>query len=264
MAHSDAPGLLSRRSTLAGSTSLALHGGLLALAVVFAGARVVDAPRRIALTTIEVVSPAPRPPAPEPTPVAAVAAPSPVVPAARPSRAVPAPRRAAAAIEALDLQVSYDDPSNFARRPTDAPDDDHGAAGGIDGGRGIGADSRRQLQDSLASVVIPVPPAVSLARPARALHDYHQLRLQSVRRFAGMTIKLLLTIDARGRVSDVRLVDGVDWQVDRRVIELARRFEFDPALDPEGAPVSGTSKWNIQIIDDDHGQTRNAFERGYF
>jgi outer membrane biosynthesis protein TonB len=266
MAHSDAPGLLSRRSTLAGSTSLALHAGLVALAVVYAGARVVDAPRRIALTTIEVVSPAPRTPTPEPepTPVVPAAAPSPVVPAARPSRAVPAPRRAAAAARALDLQVSYDDPSNFAGRPTDAPDDDHGAAGGIDGGRGIGADSRRQLQDSLASVVIPVPPAVSLARPARALHDYHRLRLHSVRRFAGMTIKLVLTIDARGRVSDVGLVEGVDWQLDRRVIELARRFEFDPARDADGAPVSGTSKWNIQIIDDDDGKTRNAFERGYF
>ncbi|HEX3758420.1 MAG TPA: hypothetical protein VHW23_06920 [Kofleriaceae bacterium] len=216
MAHPDAA-LLSRRSTLAGSVSLALHAGLIALAVGLVGARVVDAPRQIALTMVEVVSPAPRPPAPEPTPAAAVAAvPTPVVPAVRPSRAVAAPRRAATATEALDLQVSYDDPNNFAGRPTDAPDDDHGAAGGLDGGRGIGAASRRQLEDSLASVAIPVPTAVSLARPPRPLHNYHQLRLQSVRRFAGMTVKLLLSIDARGRVSDVGLIQGVESQLDRR------------------------------------------------
>jgi len=263
MVHLD--GLLSHRSTLAGSASVALHVGLVALAVGLAGARVIDAPRQIALTMVEVIAPAPRPPAPEPPPPeAVVAAPSPEVPAVRPSRAVPAPRRAATATEALDLRVSYDDPSNFVARPTDAPDDDHGATGGIDGGRGIGADSRRQLQDSLAGVQIPAPPVVSLARPPRPLHNYHQLRLHSVRRFAGMTVKLMLRIDARGRVSGVDLVEGVDWQLDRRVIELARRFEFEPALDPEGAPVSGTSKWNIQIIDDDHGQLRNAFERGYF
>lgn len=264
MADPDTARLRSRRSTLAGSTSLALHAGLVALALLFAGARVVDVPRQIALTMVEVVAPAPRPAEPEP-PVAAVAvAPSPVVPAARPSRAVPAPRRAATATEALDLQVSYDDPSNFAGRPTDAPDDDHGAAGGIDGGHGIGADSRRQLQDSLAGVVIPVPPAVSLARPPRPRHNYHQLRLHSVRRFAGMTVKLRLSIDAHGRVSDVELVEGVDGQLDRRIVDLARRFEFEPALDAEGAPVPGMSKWDIQIIDDDKGQLRNAFERGYF
>jgi len=29
-------------------------------------------------------------------------------------------------------------------------------------------------------------------------------------------------------------------------------------------PVRGTSRWDIEIIDEDHGQLRNAMERGYY
>jgi len=253
-------GLLSRRSTLAGSVSLVLHGGLLGLAVALVGARVVPDPRRIALTTVEIVSPAPVPPTSQPDPPAAALSPAPRA-VARPHRAAP-PQPRAASVEDLDLKVSYRARDNFAAKPgTEAPSE--GEPGGIDVRR-IGADSRRQLEDSLAHVDIPVPRRVSLARPPREKHNYHQLRLPSVRRFAALHIKLVLTIDARGRVSDVELVQGVDGELDLRVCRLARHFEFEPALDDDGAPAPGTSRWDIEIIDDDHGQLRNAMERGYY
>jgi len=79
-----------------------------------------------------------------------------------------------------------------------------------------------------------------------------------------MHLKLVLTIDTRGRVSQVELVQGIDGQLDLRVVGLARHFEFEPALDDDGVPVRGTSRWDIEIIDEDHGQLRNAMERGYY
>lgn len=255
--------LLSRRSTLAGSVSLALHGGLLGLAVGLVGARVAPEPRQIALTLVEIVSPSPPPPSPPaPTAAAPAVAPGPALrPAPRPAPA--APPRAASMVEALDLKVSYSARNNFSSNPTpEAPSD--GEPAGLDGGRGIGADSRRQLEASLAGLEIPVPQRVSLARAPHEKRNYHQLRLPSVRRFAGLHIKLVLTIDARGRVSQVELAQGIDGQLDLRVVGLARHFEFEPALDDDGVPVRGTSKWDIEIIDDDHGQLRNAMERGYY
>ncbi|HEX8108321.1 MAG TPA: hypothetical protein VF516_11370, partial [Kofleriaceae bacterium] len=189
----------------------------------------------------------------------ASAAPSPAARAlARPVRT--AAPRAASVVEALDLKVRYDDPSNFASSRADAERE----AGGLDEGREIGAESRRQLEDSVAHLEIPMPPAPSFARAPRAKHDYHRLRLHSVRRFAGLTIKLLLTIDAQGRVSDIKLIQGIDGQLDLRVVQLARRFEFEPGLDQDGTPIPGISRWDIQVVDDDNGQLRNAFERGYF
>jgi hypothetical protein len=264
MAHPGVAALLSRRSTLAGSVSLALHGGMLGLAVALVGARVVPEPRRIALTSVEIVSrtpalPTPAPAAPDPP----AAAPSPAPRAvARQDRAAPPQPRAASIVEALDLKVSYSARDNFAAKPSAQPPSE-GEPGGIDV-RGIGADSRRQLEASLARVDIPVPQRLSLARPPREKHNYHQLRLPSVRRFAALHIKLVLTIDARGRVSDVELVQGVDGELDLRVCRLARHFEFEPALDDDGAPTPGTSRWDIEIIDDDHGQLRKAMERGYY
>lgn len=261
MAHTSVAALLSRRSTLAGSVSLALHGGLLLLVIALVGARVAPEARRIALTTVEIVAPSPLPPTPAPPSAAPATAPGPALrPAARPVRA--APPRAVSAVEALDLKVSYSARDNFSSNPSEAPAE--GEPGGIDGGRAIGADSRRQLEDRLAHLEIPVPQRVSLARPPREKRNYHQLRLPSVRRFAGMHLKLVLMIDARGRVSDVELVQGIDGQLDLRVVGLARHFEFEPALDDDGVPVRGTSRWDIEIVDDDNGQLRNAMERGYY
>ncbi|HEX8110876.1 MAG TPA: hypothetical protein VF516_24255, partial [Kofleriaceae bacterium] len=66
MATSGFAGLLSRRSTLAGSASLVLHGGVLVLAVALVGARVARVarpPRPVAWTAVEVISPLPPAPA---------------------------------------------------------------------------------------------------------------------------------------------------------------------------------------------------------
>lgn len=264
MATSGVARLLSR-STLAGSASLVLHGGVLLLAVALVGARVAPAPPPIQFTSVEVVSAMPLPPSPAATPAPPPAAAAPASAASPAARSLARPARVASprpasVVEALDLKVRYDDPSNFASGRADAERE----PGGIDEAREIGAESRRQLEDSVAHLQIPVPVPVSLARAPRAKHDYHQLRLHSVRRFAGLTIKLLLTIDAHGRVSGVKLIQGIDGELDLRVVGLARRFEFEPGLDQDGEPIPATSRWSIQIVDDDNGQLRNSMERGYY
>jgi hypothetical protein len=258
------PGIVTapRRSMLAGSTSLVLHGGLLLLAFALVGERVSRSPR-LRLSWVEVAAPSPLPsPVPEvaaPAAPPAVTTPSARTPARqghdtrRPPSRVPAPPESLA-----DLRVSYDDPNNFTSKSTAET-----TIGGDTPQSAIGA-IRKQLDDNLAALQVPVPAPVSLAQPPRPKRDYHRLQLRGVRRFAGLTIKVLLRIDAHGKVSDVRLLQGVDSQLDRRTIDLARSFEFEPARDEAGNAVPGSSKWDIMIVDDDHGAYRNALERGFY
>jgi len=253
-----------RRSLLASLASLALHGGLL-IVLVGSAQRTARPPRSVDHVPIDVIAappparavPAPQP-APAPTVVRASAAPSAVH--GRRGQAVPqrVPARPASARSALaDLTVRYDDASNFAASADTAGDGD--AAGQhIGQGTGIG-----KLHDTLAPLAVPPPPG-SLASKPRPRHDYHRLQLHSVRQFAGRSIKVLLIVDERGRVRDVRLLQGVNADLDARTIALTRNFEFDPALDETGAPVPGTSRWEIAIVDDSNAGLREALRRGYY
>jgi hypothetical protein len=92
---------------------------------------------------------------------------------------------------------------------------------------------------------------VSLARAARAKHDYSRLLLPNASKFAGQRIRLLLTIDAKGRVRSAQLVHGVDRELDRRSITLASTFEFEPALDDDGVPVPGRCALDMDIVEDE-------------
>lgn len=168
------------------------------------------------------------------------------------------PQRPASARSALaDLTVRYDDASNFAASADTASDGD--ATGQhIGQGTGIG-----KLHEALAPLAVPPPPG-SLASKPRPRHDYHRLKLHSVRQFAGRSIKVLLIVDERGRVRDVRLLQGVNADLDARTMALTRNFEFDPALDEAGAPVPGTSRWEIAIVDDSNAGMREALRRGYY
>jgi len=237
---------------------------LLLLAFALVGERVSRSPR-LRLSWVEVAAPSPLP-----SPIAEAAAPAVLPAVTAPSARTPVrlghdtrrpPSRVPAPPESLaDLRVSYDDPNNFTSKSTAettiGQDTPRSAIGAI----------RKQLDDNLAALQVPVPaPApVSLAQPPRPRRDYHRLQLRDVRRFAGLTIKVLLKIDAHGKVSDVRLLQGVDSQLDRRTIDLARGFEFEPARDEAGKAVPGSSKWDILIVDDDHGAYRNSLERGFY
>jgi hypothetical protein len=251
---------------LAGSVSLALHGGLLAsvaIVVAIRGQLAEHAPR-VAYTSVEIVSaaapvlpPAPRAAPPSVRPAAVRAS------AEARGRREPAQRSQPSApvvSETLaDLEVHYDDPDNFAG-------DTAAAAGSESRGRrsGIGGSIGSQAEGGLATMAIPTPSPVSLARPPRPKHDYTKLYLRAASKFAGKTIKVVLTVDATGRVRAVQLIEGVDRDLDRRTIALVNAFEFQPALDDNGEAIQGTSRWNIEIIEDESEPFKAAIERGHY
>ena len=236
---------------LSGSASLALHGAVLVLAVALVGKHASEPARPpIVVTPVEVVAAVAGPPATPPRGTSVTAPPTPVVRtvarAARPQVQRAQPSAATAERSLADLTIRYDDSSNFADR---GPRTVESAGDGPP--RGIAAGIAHKNGGSVATVDIPQPPVVSLARAARAKYDYSRLLLPNASRFAGQRIKLLLTIDAKGRVRSAQLVHGVDRELDRRSITLASTFEFEPALDDDGVAVQGRCALDMDIVEDE-------------
>jgi hypothetical protein len=246
-----------RRSILPGAVSLALHGGLVCLLIGFAGKYAVPSQPKIALTSVEIIHAAAQPPSPPPPtgpapPTARAASASSAGARARREPVQHAQPSAPVAKQPLaDLKVSYEDPRNFA---------DHRAATQVDAASGdarsgIGAGIDHRLADGVASIEIPQPATVSLARSPRPKHDYRNLRIVGASKFAGETIKVLLNLDAQGQVRAVQLLQGVDRDLDRKTLALVRTFEYEPALDDAGVAIPGMARWDIQIVDDDGGDS---------
>lgn len=236
---------------LVGSVSLALHGGLVVLVIVAVGEGVRESPPEPSvLTPVEIVQAAPPRPS---TPRAVKPVVSPTQPTAnavprarRQQVARPQPNTLPANRSLADLTIGYDDPTNFAERvATRGP-----VTGDVKGLR-IGKGLELRAEDSVATMPIPQPVVVSRARPPRPKFDYTQLRLVGASKFAGRTIKVLLVVDTSGRVREVRLLEGVDRDLDRRTVTLVHNFEFEPALDDDGVPIRGGQRWDIQIIEDE-------------
>jgi hypothetical protein len=241
-----------RTSRLAGAVSIALHGAAVWLVIALGGKHLVPAKQPV-LTPIEVVPAAARPPSPAP-------------PARPPTAARPAAPRAGAgggrrepvqraqptappAVQSLaSVQVRYDGPRTF----TDHAATVQAGATRATGSSGIGAGLGDRLADGIGNLAIPEPPAaVSLARPPRPRHADLNQRIVGASRFAGQTLKLLLSIDEHGRVRGVQVVQGVDPEIDRKTAERVRGFEFDPALDDAGVAIAGTKRCEFEIVKDD-------------
>lgn len=154
-----------------------------------------------------------------------------------------------------DLTISYDDPVAEPEPPaTDPPDAAERS--------GIGASIALWRADAVARLAIPQPATVSLARPPRPMHDYSKLRIPGASKFAGETVKVELTIDVHGKVRAVQLLQGVDHNLDRKTVALVRTFEYQPALDDDGVAIQGTSRWDVQIVnDEDEDMFDSARER---
>ena len=265
MAHSGLVASAHRRSMVAGSASVALHIVLVGLAALVTGELVAHAPLETSQTLIEVVD-APRRPGP-PVPVQ-VATPSPLAEpqAMAHSRRGPEPPQRAqtkpAAVKELlaDVTVSYDDPDNFKTGDTS---DEPAEADRAPLSSAI-ASGGRVSEDGLATLQIPAPASASLARPAKPKHDYSKLRMHSVKQFAGLTIKVLLSVDEHGVVSNVRVVQGIDPDLDQRTVALVRQFLFEPALDDVGTPIPGTSPWSILIVDEAKESIKGSIQRGFY
>jgi hypothetical protein len=139
------------------------------------------------------------------------------------------------------VRISYDDAASSAMPGPTTIDV-------VGGGRSSIASI--PLANGIATIDIP-PPPVSLARSPRPKHDYSKLRIPGASKFAGEIVKLELTIDVRGQVRRVQLLQGVNRELDRKTIALVRTFEYHPALDAAGVAMEGTSRWDVQIVQDE-------------
>jgi TonB family protein len=228
--------------------SLGVHGVALIVIAVLAGHRVVVL-REVEVTAIEVVEPPPPAPAPPP----------PSAPAGAPARSPmggtagtlgrrgrDAPQRSLSKAPVAedpfaDVIVSYEAPTG----PESGGETDAAGAGRGTGLLGDGTGNGTGGVFGLGSV--PPAPRPSMARPPRAKRDYRTWNFRAQRRFAGATVHVELTIDPQGRVQDVRVLRGVDEQIDKHATGLARRFEFHPALDAAGDPTWGLHRWEFVL-----------------
>jgi outer membrane biosynthesis protein TonB len=249
-----------RRRRRATAVSLAIHGALAWLAFAsLSGTRVEKPPPPVQLSTID-IDVSPRPPE-RPQLLAARSPGTPGTPAPARSRAnaglrgrrghaASAPVAAPPVIDPFaDLAIRYETGNRAAPQPGpgageggDGPGD---AARGIAGGQGIAAPLGGGIGGSLQ--LPSAPPVPSRARPPRAKQDYRRWAYRGASEYAGSKVVLELAIDARGRVSDVRVLQGVARHIDVRAIERARSFEFHPALDRAGAPTAGIHRWDFVI-----------------
>jgi TonB family protein len=234
--------------------SLALHGGLVLLALVIAGIRG-GQPPQIELTEIELVAPPPPTPLPVPGPSApgtqSGASASPRM-GALGRRGHDAPQRSQTRAPAVadpfaDLEVSYETDARPDPGPLDGTTGLGRGTGLLGAGHGDGA-GYGYLGDGPGALRVPPPPA-SLARPPRPKHSYRDWQLPAVGQFAGSIVEVALTIDPHGHVGDVRVVKSVDESLDRRAIDIARSFEFYPALTSAGEPTSGPYRWKFVILE---------------
>ena len=255
---------ISRRSMFVASMSLALHGGVVAVLLVIAGVRAI--PPVIELTPIEVFDPKPPPPQPPPGPSGPGTQPGAGHTAKTGTfgrRGHDAPThshsRAPVAQDPLaDLTVSYDQPTG----PDPGTLNGTTGSGTGTGLTGIGTgdgDGYGRFGDGAGTLSIPLP---SLARPPRPRHDYRESIIRGSHKFGGDTLRLDLSIDRRGVVRQVSVAKGLDDLLDLRAIELARTFEFYPALDRDGEPTSGTFQWvfviSIAYTNEDDGKPEKS------
>jgi TonB family protein len=248
-----------RRSRLPAVVSLALHGAALLALVALGGKRIAPGPRRSVLIPIEVIQAAPASPSPAPPPP-----PARTPPAGRPTgrvaaglqgRREPTPRAqppAPPAVQSLaSLRIRYDDPTSFADRGTARQ---AGVSGGVASSVAIsglaGAGDLRA--DGIGSLTIPEPPAGgSLRRGPRVKGDHDRTRIVGASRFAGQTLELRLSIDERGQVRGVQVLQSVDPELDRKTARMVQSFEYAPALDDAGVAIAGTLRWKFEIVEDD-------------
>ena len=251
---------VARRSMLAGAVSLALHGGGVLVVVLLAGTRAAPPPPPpIELTDVQIVAPPP-PPLPVPGPsrsgTRAGAGTSAKAGAlgrrgheAMPHSQTRAPR---IADPFADLAMSHETPTELD------PGNPEGTTGlgvgtGLFGtGTGAGA-GYGSLGDGPGALQVPQPPP-SLARPPRPRDSYSDSKIPGAHEFASKILVLDLSIDPRGTVRGVRVLQSVaDW-IDTYASAIARGYKFDPALADNGEPTSGHFLWKFVITGDDGGQ----------
>lgn len=242
---------VSHRSMFAGSVSLALHGGVVLLAFLIAGVRVVQPPRVIELTEIQVVAPPPPPPGPSRSGTRAGSGNTAKMGALgrRGHDAMPRSQTRAPAVANpfADLAVSYETPT-LPDPGSPAGTTGQGVGTGLFGtGTGAGA-GYGSLGDGPGLLQVPPPPP-SLARPPRPKNSHSASIILGSHEFANKTLLVELNIDPHGNVRDVRILEGLSNRLDTSAAKIARDYKFYPALSDNGEPTSGHYLWKFVIND---------------
>jgi TonB family protein len=229
----------SERSGVSAALSLALHGGLVWLAISLSGHAAPIAPAAVRLTEIEVVDPPAKPEARGVVARAGTSSPS-GVPGRRTKDAAPRSAARSPANPFADLAIRIDAPAGA----------ELGAAGTSGAGQGTGrlgdGFGAGGSGDGFGSLGVPPAPP-SLAQAPRPRHDYHAWDFRAPPALVGKTVLVHLAIDLHGAVRAVRVIHGVDPAIDQHAIDTARHFEFLPALSSTGEPTWGDYNWEFTI-----------------
>lgn len=224
--------------------SVLVHAGAIALAVEFAPRRVPPATAQLDPIAVEIVMPPPSPEAPPPSGAGQLVPAQPAGDAgARSRHGRGAPKhvqpRAEPASGFSDLSVHYEAPSS----PDPGSETSHGE------GLGLGTAGAGTGEIGVGGLNVPPAPspAHSLRRHPRPKLPYEKWSFAAPPQFNGSHVLLDLMIDPRGSVQKISVIRSVDPEIDRRARDTARRFEFHPALDDDGAPVWGQVRWDFGI-----------------
>lgn len=242
--------LLSRRSMFAGSASLTFHAALLVLALLLLGVRAAN------------------PPPPEPAPIELLAL-APVgtgralgttsgtgqtTLTGEPSKHGNAPPKRSFTHAPpvhdpyADVVIGYDTPADAEPGSAAASTGLGFGTGAIGAGLGAGTGIGDGGDGPGLGTGIPEPPR-SHARPPRPRQDYLTWGLPAVEQFVGKTVTVKLDIDPQGVVRKVIVLQGVAPSLDQQAGDIARTFNFLPALKANGTPRWGTFRWDFKIID---------------
>ena len=255
----DATGRARRawRANAPALASIAFHGALLVLVLrVVAGHVAPHETSRVELTSVTMIEPAVQPAPGNPegagstpgagnggAPGAMAFSPNNTgTPTARGARPRSQTRAPAVDDREADVLVSYETPRGDEPGDEGRGDGSGQGAGILGDGDGAGY-GERGTGYGVAGLRMPDPPPElpSLARPPAPKHDYSR---GDVAPRPG-TVEMMLTIDPQGVVRNVVVLRGPDPVLDIRAKKAARRFEFYPALDRDGAPIWSLHRWEF-------------------
>ncbi len=124
-----------------------------------------------------------------------------------------------------------------------APGTGGGTRGGTGGGSGSGTAPAVAAPVSIASIKTPAVPRGDYSYLG-AGKDYpaeaRQLGIEG-------TLRVRLTVDARGKVTAARLLGKLGHGLDELALSRARAIEFDPAKDDQDRPVASIVVWTFHF-----------------
>jgi protein TonB len=99
---------------------------------------------------------------------------------------------------------------------------------------------------SFANVVVPLDPAPVKFVPPAPIRIVEPTEL--LRRHAGATVTLSLTVDAAGLPHDIKIVQGQDQNLTARLLPAVAQWKFTPAMRND-TPVSAKILLPIKLVD---------------